>query len=71
MKIKGDWETRRVWINGKELLPGRSQKIVNHSPDGFAWGYGGSGPASSPWPFFCGFYRSMKHSPTTNNSNGM
>ncbi|MBA7465149.1 hypothetical protein ES707_00311 [subsurface metagenome] len=45
MKIKGDWETRRVWINGKELLPGRSQKIVNHSPDGFNWGYGGSGPA--------------------------
>ena len=45
MKIKGDWETRRVWINGRELLPGRSQKIVNHSPDGFNWGYGGSGPA--------------------------
>ena len=45
MKIKGDWKTRRVWISGKELLPGRSQKIVNHSPDGFNWGYGGSGPA--------------------------
>ena len=45
MKIKGDWKTRRVWINGKELLPGRSQEIANHSPDGFNWGYGGSGPA--------------------------
>lgn len=45
MKIKGDWKTRRVWINGKELMPGRSQKIVKHSPDGFNWGYGGSGPS--------------------------
>ncbi|NVM21400.1 MAG: hypothetical protein HWN68_06435 [Desulfobacterales bacterium] len=45
MKIKGDWKTRRIWIDGKELLPGRSQKVANHSPDGFNWGYGGSGPA--------------------------
>jgi hypothetical protein len=28
-----------------ELLPDKSQKIRNHSPDGFNWGYGGSGPA--------------------------
>lgn len=28
-----------------ELLPGPSQKLRNHSPDGFQWGYGGSGPA--------------------------
>jgi hypothetical protein len=27
------------------LDPGPSQKIVNHSPDGFQWGYGGSGPS--------------------------
>jgi len=27
------------------LDPGASQKIYNHSPDGFQWGYGGSGPA--------------------------
>ncbi|MBA7556263.1 hypothetical protein ES705_48963 [subsurface metagenome] len=45
MKIKGDWKTRRVWIDGKELFPGRSQKAINHSPDGFNWAYGGSGPA--------------------------
>ncbi len=25
--------------------PGPSQKLFNHSPDGFQWGYGGSGPA--------------------------
>ena len=28
-----------------EILPDRSQKIYNHSPDGFEWGYGGSGPS--------------------------
>jgi hypothetical protein len=27
------------------LDPLKSQKIRNHSPDGFQWGYGGSGPA--------------------------
>lgn len=43
--IKGIWETRQVFINGKELLPEASQKIYNHSPDGFNWGYEGSGPA--------------------------
>lgn len=45
IKLKGDWATRRVWLNGRELNPGPSQKIWNHSPDGFNWGYGGSGPA--------------------------
>jgi len=29
----------------RELDPKPSQKINNHSPDGFSWGYGGSGPA--------------------------
>jgi hypothetical protein len=43
--IAGDWDTRHVFIDGVELLPARSQKLYNHSPDGFNWGYGGSGPA--------------------------
>lgn len=43
--ITGHWESKIVVVDGKQLLPGRSQKIINHSPDGFAWGYGGSGPA--------------------------
>jgi len=34
-----------VYIDGKLLDPLRSQKVYNHSPDGFNWGYGGSGPA--------------------------
>lgn len=37
--------TVRVWVNGHELSPARSQAIRNHSPDGFNWGYCGSGPA--------------------------
>ena len=45
MRIKGEEKTRRVWLDGKELFPGKSQKVYNHSPDGFNWGYGGSGPA--------------------------
>ena len=28
-----------------ELSPGSSQKLRNHSPDGFQWSYCGSGPA--------------------------
>lgn len=27
------------------LCPSRSQALVNHSPNGFSWGYSGSGPA--------------------------
>lgn len=38
----GDWLVRR---DGQELSAQRSQAVWNHSPDGFAWGYGGSGPA--------------------------
>lgn len=35
----------RVFIKDKELDPAPSQAIYNHSPDGFSWGYAGSGPA--------------------------
>ena len=34
-----------VYIGTKELSPKRSQALANHSPDGFNWGYAGSGPA--------------------------
>ena len=34
-----------VTKDGKPLSPAPSQKLFNHSPDGFQWGYGGSGPA--------------------------
>lgn len=45
MKIKGDWKTREVRIDNIMLDQRPSQKLWNHSPDGFNWGYGGSGPA--------------------------
>lgn len=50
MKVyEGEWkagaEQPRVLVNGKPLSPTPSLKIWKHSPDGFAWGYGGSGPA--------------------------
>jgi hypothetical protein len=43
--IQGIYRTRDVYINGKPLSVFPSQQIYNHSPDGFNWGYGGSGPA--------------------------
>ena len=43
--LKGEIGTGRVWLRYKELYPGESQRLINHSPDGFSWGYGGSGPS--------------------------
>ena len=34
-----------VTVGGRLLDPFPSQAVRNHSPTGFAWGYGGSGPA--------------------------
>ena len=34
-----------VTVDGRTLTPARSLKVRNHSPAGFNWGYGGSGPA--------------------------
>lgn len=34
-----------VHVDGRILTPTRSLKVWNHSPDGFSWGYSGSGPA--------------------------
>lgn len=39
-----DWYST-VRLNGELLTPHRSLRVRNHSPTGFAWGYGGSGPA--------------------------
>jgi hypothetical protein len=43
--IIGNKDTREVRIGGETLDPSLSQEYCNHSPDGFAWGYSGSGPA--------------------------
>lgn len=43
--LYGNHNSRNVWLNGEFLSPTKSQAVFNHSPDGFAWGYSGSGPA--------------------------
>lgn len=43
--LLGKASSREVWLDGHRLDPAPSQKYRNHSPDGFNWGYGGSGPA--------------------------
>lgn len=35
----------QVWLNDKPFSHRPSLEIYNHSPDGFEWGYHGSGPA--------------------------
>jgi hypothetical protein len=45
IKLMGKWSSNDVWLDGKPLTPARSLEVVNHSPTGFSWGYGGSGPA--------------------------
>lgn len=35
----------KVFVNGEPFDHAPSLKVRNHSPDGFNWGYGGSGPA--------------------------
>lgn len=42
--LKGD-NRGSVFLDNQRLTPERSQKHHNHSPDGFNWGYPGSGPA--------------------------
>ncbi len=38
----GEWNVHK---DGERLSPDPSLKLQNHSPDGFSWGYNGSGPA--------------------------
>lgn len=45
VKIEGDADTLTVKVNGSRLLIAPGLRIYNHSPQGFNWGYGGSGPA--------------------------
>ena len=45
MIIKGNFTTREITIDGIVLDPAPSQRLRNHSPDGYNWSYNGSGPA--------------------------
>lgn len=43
--IQGDYDKNTVFVDYIELDLEKSLKVRNHSPTGFNWGYGGSGPA--------------------------
>lgn len=47
MKIRLEFrrDYGEVYVDGEKLDPALSLRVFNHSPTGFAWGYGGSGPA--------------------------
>ena len=40
-----DYRVVVIRPDGSTLDPARSLALASHSPDGFAWGYDGSGPA--------------------------
>lgn len=43
--VRGEMQGNLVYLDGAWLDPAPSIKLRNHSPDGFEWGYGGSGPS--------------------------
>lgn len=43
--MRGVAVSRLIFLFGEPLDPSISQKVINHSPDGFNWGYSGSGCA--------------------------
>ena len=44
-RIFGDLDAGVVTVDGVSLDPRKSQAVYNHSPEGFSWGYSGSGPS--------------------------
>ena len=44
-RIRGEWETREVYLAGGRLSPGESLAVARHSAHGFGCGDGGSGVA--------------------------
>jgi hypothetical protein len=43
--LEGEYKTRTVWLNNRQLDPENSLKIYNHCEDGFDWGHSGDGSA--------------------------
>lgn len=59
--LKGEYTSRKVWLDGLALDPRQGQKIHNHSPDGFNWGYEGSGPAQLALSIMLKLFGSYNH----------
>lgn len=49
-----------VLVGRHELTPNHSQRVFNHSPDGFEWGYGGSGPSQLALAILLDFLEAKK-----------
>lgn len=45
--IIGDDADRVIEVDGVRCRLRESLRVANHSPDGFCWGYAGSGPAQA------------------------
>jgi hypothetical protein len=45
MEIRGHWETKQVWIGGREVRPEQSMRVRHHSAGGFSWGNSSGGSA--------------------------
>lgn len=53
-----------VMVNGQVLPLTPSLKVRNHSPTGFSWGYGGSGPAQLALAIlldYCGKTKALRY----------
>ena len=67
--IQGHWQTREIYLAGGRLNACESLAIARHSPDGFGWGDGGSGPAQLALAILLRA-TTRPRSPTTRRSNG-
>lgn len=57
--IRGYFATRSVHIGSDYLAPTESLRLKYHSPDGFNWGYNGSGPAQLALAILLYFFPEM------------
>lgn len=56
--FSGTAKDRKVYCNGVEIE--NDTTLVNHSPDGFMWGYNGSGPAQCSFMILFTFFTRVK-----------
>jgi hypothetical protein len=59
---------REVYLDGHLLDPKPSQKRHNHSPDGFMWGYHGSGPAQLALAVMMAMFEGTEFAPDFNRT---